>query len=133
MAGAGFIIYSTRDKTIKFLGLVGPHEMQVNHDGIFDIPKGTIDLGEDTLTAALRELKEETGIILPKKKYPYTSYEGLTIYLAQSEKEARIQPNPETGIVEHQMALYVAPDLLENQAYDYLRPAVAWARDYLSN
>lgn len=133
MAGAGFIIYSTRDKVLKFLGLVGPQELQTKHDGIFDIPKGTIDPGEDPLSAALRELKEETGIILPKKNYPYIDYDSLTIYLAQSEKNARIQPNPISGIVEHQMALYISPDLLENQAYDYLRPAVAWARDYLSN
>ncbi len=133
MAGAGFIIYSTRDKTIKFLGLVGPHDLQIKHDGIFDIPKGTIDPGEDTLAAALRELQEETSIILPYKRYPYINYEGLTVYLAHCEDQAKIQPNPTSGIMEHQMALYIAPELLQNQVYDYLRPAVEWAREYLSN
>ena len=133
MAGAGFIIYTTRDKKTKFLGLVGPQEMQVKHDGIFDIPKGTIDPGEDTLTAALRELQEETSIILPARNYPYINYEGLTIYLAQCNDRAQIKPNPTSGMIEHQMALYISPELLQDQAYDYLRPAIAWARDFLSN
>lgn len=131
MAGAGFIIYSTRDGVIKFLGLVGPQKFQVKHDGIFDIPKGTIEPNEEPLKAALRELEEEASIVLPYKKYPFIEYEGLTIYLAQSNVHAKIKPNPESGIIEHQMALYISPDLLIDQAYDYLRPAIAWARDYL--
>ena len=131
MAGAGFIIYSTRDPDLKFLGLVGPQDFQEKHDGIFDIPKGTIEPGENALSTALRELEEEVSIVLPDKDYPFIEYEGLTIYLAQCEQQARIKPNPVTGLIEHQMALYIAPSLLEDHAYDYLRPAIRWARDYI--
>ena len=131
MAGAGFIIYSTRDPDLKFLGLVGPQTLQEKHDGIFDIPKGTVEPGEDSLSTALRELKEEANITLPAQNYPFTEYEGLTIYLAKCEQQAVINPNPVTGIIEHQMALYVTPSLLEDHAYDYLRPAIRWARDYI--
>ena len=132
MAGAGFVIYSTRDSVIKFLGLVGPNDLQIKHDGIFDIPKGTIEGNEDPLKAALRELEEEASIVLPYKEYPFIEYDGLTIYLAKSDIQAEIKPNPETGIIEHQMALYVSPNLLADQSYDYLRPAINWAKDYLS-
>lgn len=133
MAGAGFIIYSLRDRELKFLALVGPHDLQLRHNGLFDIPKGTVEPGEKTLAAALRELKEEADISLPYKDYPYIEYEGLTVYLARSEKHAKIRPNPETGIKEHQMALYLSPKLLEQSAYDYLKPAIAWASNYLLN
>lgn len=132
MAGAGFIIYSTRDRDLKFLGLVGPQMFQEKHNGLFDIPKGTIEPGEEALSTALRELEEEAGIVLPRDNYPFINYAGLTIYLAKSEQSAIIKPNPVTGIIEHQMALYIVPSLLEKQAYDYLVPAVRWARDYLS-
>ena len=132
MSGAGFVIYSTRDQDLKFLGLVGPQKFQERHDGIFDIPKGTIEPGEDALGTALRELEEEAGIVLPRKDYPFIEYEGLTIYLAQSEQQAQIKPNPVTGLIEHQMVIYVTPRLLEDQAYDYLRPVIRWARKYLS-
>lgn len=132
MAGAGFIIYSTRDPELKFLGLVGPQDLQEKHDGIFDIPKGTVEPGEDALSTALRELEEEASIVLPDKNYPFIEYEGLTIYLAQCNKQAKIKPNPVTGLIEHQMVLYLVPRLLEDQAYDYLRPAIRWAIKYLS-
>lgn len=132
MAGAGFIIYSTRDSAIKFLGLIGPNHLQIKHDGIFDIPKGTMEPGEDPLSAALRELEEEASIVLEYKDYPFIEHDGLTIYLAQCNQQAKIKANPETGIIEHQMALYVSPNLLVDQAYDYLRPVIIWAKDYLS-
>lgn len=34
----------------------------------FDFPKGCVDEGEDDIDGALRELKEETGIILPNNE-----------------------------------------------------------------
>jgi len=34
----------------------------LDHGGFWDLPKGHLDKGEDDLTAALRELEEETGI-----------------------------------------------------------------------
>ena len=33
--------------------------------GLWDIPKGLADPGEDHLTAAGRELEEETGLVAP--------------------------------------------------------------------
>lgn len=57
----------------------------------WDIPKGQPDPGEDHMDAALRELKEETGIELPEmyanvKELGYTSYtKTKDLYLVRFE------------------------------------------------
>jgi 8-oxo-dGTP pyrophosphatase MutT (NUDIX family) len=50
---AGFVIFK-RNGEVKFLFLT--------NKGRYDLPKGLKQEGEDDLTCALRELKEETGI-----------------------------------------------------------------------
>jgi len=50
---AGFLIFR-RNCTMRYLFL--------KNKGRFDVPKGLQQPGEDDLTSALRELKEETGI-----------------------------------------------------------------------
>ncbi|MEM2931037.1 MAG: NUDIX domain-containing protein [Thermoproteota archaeon] len=51
---AGFIVFTKENNGVKYLFLkVG---------GRLDFPKGNIEEDEDELTAALRELKEESGI-----------------------------------------------------------------------
>lgn len=54
---AGFIIFRPESPR-RYLFLI--------HRGRYDIPKGLKQPGEDDLTAAVRELREETGIISPK-------------------------------------------------------------------
>jgi bis(5'-nucleosidyl)-tetraphosphatase len=56
MESAGVVVYTKVDKTVKYLLL---H----NSKGHWDFPKGRIEEGEERLTAALRELKEEAGIM----------------------------------------------------------------------
>ena len=51
---AGFIVFTKENSEVKYLFLkIG---------GRLDFPKGNIEEGEDELAAALRELKEESGI-----------------------------------------------------------------------
>ena len=51
---AGFIVFTKENGEVKYLFLkIG---------GRLDFPKGNIEEGEDELAAALRELKEESGI-----------------------------------------------------------------------
>jgi 8-oxo-dGTP pyrophosphatase MutT (NUDIX family) len=60
---AGFLIFK-RNGTVRYLFL--------KIKGRFDVPKGLQQPGEDDLTCAMRELKEETGItnatIIPRFK-----------------------------------------------------------------
>ncbi|OGY46153.1 MAG: hypothetical protein A3J62_00610 [Candidatus Buchananbacteria bacterium RIFCSPHIGHO2_02_FULL_38_8] len=52
----GIITFKREGKSIKYLLL--------HHGGEYwNFPKGRQELGEDELTSALRELKEETGIV----------------------------------------------------------------------
>jgi predicted NUDIX family NTP pyrophosphohydrolase len=54
--------------------------------GTFSLPKGEIDENEDKFDAAVREIKEETGIKLDKKKlkylgkYAYIDYKDLEMF-----------------------------------------------------
>ena len=53
----GFIIIDPKE-----LRILGVHP--TGHGKVFDIPKGHIEKGETPLQCAIRELKEETGIIV---------------------------------------------------------------------
>lgn len=54
---AGIIIFRT-DRRTK----AGRFYLLLDYGRFWDYPKGHVEKGEDDLTAALRELKEETGI-----------------------------------------------------------------------
>tara|TARA_R110002074_G_scaffold52243_1_gene131724 strand:- start:109 stop:573 length:465 start_codon:yes stop_codon:yes gene_type:complete len=60
---AGILLYRFKDGKIQFLvcHTGGPYGRRSDKDS-WSIPKGGIEEGEDTLDAATRELKEETGI-----------------------------------------------------------------------
>ncbi|MCX5924939.1 MAG: NUDIX domain-containing protein [Candidatus Dependentiae bacterium] len=68
---AGFILFRLENNTILYLLL------QHTNGGHWDFPKGRLETGETKEQAALRELKEETGIngcIIPhfEEKIEYT-------------------------------------------------------------
>jgi len=121
--GAGFLIGKIfPDGNIRFLGLVAPIETRVKKKGIFDIPKGKIKPGESSLDCAIRECFEESGILISRKDIigkPYSD-KNLIIYPAISNSDVEILPNPETGIVEHEGAMWLSRDEIENLCLDYL-------------
>ena len=131
VAGAGFIIYKIVDSNFRFLGLIGPEELQQKYHGIFDIPKGHIDPGEEPIDAALRELFEETSIVLPKKDYPSFQYDGLRVFVAHSETDPIIVPNPESGNFEHTGFVWLSPESLASLSYNFLNQAILTAKNYL--
>jgi 8-oxo-dGTP pyrophosphatase MutT (NUDIX family) len=92
---AGFLIFRRDDNEIRYLFLK-------NRDR-FDVPKGLKQPDEDDLTAALRELKEETGIENPnlipgfkeKKHYFYRWGNELVskevVYFLAESKSAEVR------------------------------------------
>jgi 8-oxo-dGTP pyrophosphatase MutT (NUDIX family) len=56
---AGGIVFRLSNNVVEYL-LIGPSKERPN-EWLF--PKGHIEIGEDRPTAALREVKEETGVI----------------------------------------------------------------------
>ena len=82
----GFILLNKKDKR-QILACL-PTGRKVFSGGNYDIPKGHKEEGESTLEAALRELKEETGITLTNEKiydcgiFKYLAQKDLYIYIA---------------------------------------------------
>ncbi|MCS7338459.1 MAG: NUDIX domain-containing protein [Verrucomicrobiae bacterium] len=60
---AGLLMYRVKDGRVEVL-LVHPGGPFFKHkdEGVWSIPKGEIEPGEDALTTAQREFREETGI-----------------------------------------------------------------------
>lgn len=63
---AGLLLHRTRDGVLEvLLGHPGGPYFARKDDGVWTIPKGEVDPGEDELAAAHREFTEEIGIAPP--------------------------------------------------------------------
>lgn len=122
----------------------GPKVLGLKLYGSYDLPKGMIEDGEDPIEAMVREVSEESGISISKDDlvedvYFVASYDenlvrkhgfrkNVYVFLVETQDDPFIRPNPETGIVEHHGFKWMTFDELEKTVYNYLRPAVVWAR-----
>ena len=132
--GAGFIVCKKINGKIKFLGLKGPAFIRNTRNGIWDFPKGAKEENESDWNTAGRECMEECGIKIDKKDLisgPF-SLSSCTIFLVQTNQIPCIQINPVYNIYEHEGWKWLEPSELENDCYDWLEPAVTWARSILS-
>ena len=131
---AGIIVYQDLGpENLKFLALLALPEFQTKNKGIYDIPKGRIDLGESPLQCAVREAKEEATIdIVQLDSGPYT-FDRLTVWLSESYQIPSIGVNPVTGIKEHLGYKWVNAQEMETFCLDYLKPHIRWARKYLGD
>jgi predicted NUDIX family NTP pyrophosphohydrolase len=63
---AGILLYRRRDSGLEvFLVHPGGPYWASKDEGAWSVPKGLVDPGEDELTCARREFKEETGFDVP--------------------------------------------------------------------
>jgi 8-oxo-dGTP pyrophosphatase MutT (NUDIX family) len=102
----------------------------------WDFPKGQVEPGEDPLAAAIRETREEAGIVDLEFVWgedfvdtaPYARGKVARYYVARTRAERLTLPvNPVLGRPEHHEYRWV--DLTEAFALTgaRLRPVVAWA------
>lgn len=118
--GAGIILVRYFDGTPKILGLMD--------EDAFDLPKGSVDVGESTLQTAYRETYEECNI--GNFTFPWglrhISLGNLTLFIARTDEDPMIKRNPVTGSFEHKFAKWL--QFNEQHFKPWLQPAVKWAK-----
>jgi bis(5'-nucleosidyl)-tetraphosphatase len=107
----------------------------------WDFPKGLVESGEDMLTAAKREVKEETGLTdvdYPfgdefKETLPYGSNKIARYYLAETGEHAIELPvSTALGRPEHHEFRWVSFDEAEDLLPPRLAPVLGWAKNLLA-
>lgn len=124
---AGFLIGKlVSGNKIKFLGLVADEATRKARSGIYDIPKGKFNKDESDIDCAIRECFEESGILFSKDDVigKPSIKNGLVIYSALTEDNPEINPNPESGIVEHEGFKWLDEKTILDLCLGYLRDSI---------
>jgi len=104
----------------------------------WDCPKGVVEPGEEPLTTARREVREETGIDDLEFRWgekfvetpPYSRNKVARYYLATSQTmEARLPINPELGRPEHHEWRWLTWEQAEQRAGTRLWAVLRWVQD----
>jgi bis(5'-nucleosidyl)-tetraphosphatase len=103
----------------------------------WDFPKGQVEPGEDPLSAAKREVREETGIGDLDFRWgenfietdPYGRNKVARYYLAASPgAHVNLPVNPELGRPEHQEFRWLAPEVARKAVVARVAAVIDWAR-----
>jgi 8-oxo-dGTP pyrophosphatase MutT (NUDIX family) len=102
----------------------------------WDFPKGLVEIGEESLAAALREVREETTLEDLSFDWgegfidtgPYNKGKISRYYLARSDQTQISLPiNPELGVPEHHEARWAGFDQALSMVSPRLLPVLHWA------
>ena len=106
----------------------------------WDFPKGLLEVGEEPMQTAKRELREETSIDTTDWPWgerfletgPYSRGKTARYYLASTEqKDVVMGPSPETGEPEHHEYRWVNFDEAYDLSSPRVREVVVWARQII--
>ncbi len=106
----------------------------------WDCPKGLVEPGEDPLTTARREVREETGISALDFRWgdgfietpPYSKNKVARYYLAATSiAEVELPVNPALGTPEHHEWRWMRFDAAAVVLVPRVRRVLEWARDQL--
>lgn len=130
--GAGIIVFKRVNNHPQFLGLIAIEKERKRVKGMYDVPKGHVDEGEDLITAAKRECFEESGLTPKILSGPFKiDNQNFNLYLWLGEvdenDEVVIVNNPTTGLIEHEGYEWVSPEKMRKNCLNYLKPHLNWA------
>jgi bis(5'-nucleosidyl)-tetraphosphatase len=103
----------------------------------WDCPKGMVEPGEDPLTTAKREVREETGIAALEFRWgeefietaPYSKNKVARYYLAAaSAEDIELPINPELGRPEHHEFRWLRFAAADALLTERLRIVIGWAQ-----
>ena len=106
----------------------------------WDCPKGVVEPGEDPLTTAKREVREETGIEELEFRWgeefietpPYSKNKVARYYVAAtSTADVELPVNPALGKAEHHEWRWLTWEEVEQRVVDRLWTVLRWAQDRL--
>lgn len=107
----------------------------------WDFPKGHVERDEDPFMAATREMVEETGITKFKSSWGnkfretemYAKSKIARYYLAEiiSDEEVKLEPNPESGIVEHHEFRWLEYDEARALLVPRVQKIIDWAQQQI--
>jgi 8-oxo-dGTP pyrophosphatase MutT (NUDIX family) len=130
---AGAVVFRRSDRGIRILLLRAYKN--------WDFPKGLVEPGENDLSAAKREVEEETGLAdldYPfgdefKETLPYSGNKVARYYLAETVAEKLELPvSPELGRPEHHEYRWVSFDEAEDLLPPRLSIVLEWAKKTLT-
>tara|TARA_R110002074_G_scaffold251741_1_gene423283 strand:+ start:4784 stop:5227 length:444 start_codon:yes stop_codon:yes gene_type:complete len=121
--GSGLVVVREFSDGWKVLGLWARNG--------YDIPKGHVESGDSTFDTAVREALEEASLTNLSFEWGTSSIrlDNLHVYLASTQQDAVLGYNYEDDMYEHDYVKWLSWGEMHAKSYDYLKPAILWARD----
>jgi bis(5'-nucleosidyl)-tetraphosphatase len=114
----------------------GPHVLLLRAYRNWDLPKGRLEPGETSFEAAVREVREETGLSSLDfcwgedfiETEPYAGGKVVRFYAARSESgDVSLPINPALGRAEHHQFRWVSPTEALSLTVPRLQRVLRWA------
>jgi bis(5'-nucleosidyl)-tetraphosphatase len=131
---AGVVVVTLAQRKLKYLLLRAYRN--------WDFPKGLVEMGEQPIDAALREVREETTLddlsfdwgLEFMDTGPYNKGKISRYYIARSKRSEVLLPiNPDLGKPEHHEARWVDMPTALAMVSPRLKPVVQWAHTVINH